>query len=86
MSNPRCDSGAMKKNTAYCPVILEPELEEETALLTPGQRLALARKFQRWARQLEVSANIMLRNQKQASEPKPPPCLKAVSARVLFRN
>jgi hypothetical protein len=55
-------------------------------LLTPGQRLALARKFQRWARQLEVSANIMLRNQKQASEPKPPPCLKAVSARVLFRN
>jgi hypothetical protein len=86
MSHTLCESGAMKKQRAYCPVVLEPELEEETALFTAIQRQALARKFRRWARQLDVSAFIMLRNQQQACEPKPPPCLKAVSAHALWTN
>ena len=86
MSKAACQGILMKKEVPYCPVMLEPELEEETALLTPSQRLCLARKFQRWARQLEVSASIMLRNQRLASGSKPPPCLKAVAARILSRN
>lgn len=87
MSKAPCQSGAMNKNkTAYCPVVLEPELESETSLLTPAQRRELARKFRRWARQLEVSAFIMLRNQQQACAPPPPPCLKAVSPEVLSQN
>jgi hypothetical protein len=40
-------------------VTLEPELEEEVALLCPAARKGLARKLRRWARQLEVSAAIL---------------------------
>ena len=76
----------MKREPRYCPVTLEPQLEEETVLMTPLQRRALARKFQRWARQLEVSAFIMLRNQQLASAPKPSPSLKAVPPKVLAKN
>ena len=43
-------------------VTLEPELEEEVALYTPSQRLELARKMERWARQLRVSAFILRRD------------------------
>jgi len=86
MSNLGCDTGGMKKIVAYCPVSLEPELEAQAALLTPAQRLALARKFQRWARQLEISAAIMRRHQRPAGGPPSAPGLKAVSARVLSRN
>ena len=42
-------------------VTLEPELEEVVALYTPGQRMELAQKFERWARQLRVSAFILRR-------------------------
>ena len=46
-----------------CPrVTLEPELECEVALFTPSQRIELARKFERWARQLKVSAFILRRD------------------------
>jgi len=54
--------GAVKKardQEKFCPVTLEPELEEEAALMTAEERLALAEKLRRWARQLEVSAYIM---------------------------
>jgi hypothetical protein len=84
MSKAACETGVMKKQARYCPVILEPELEQETALFTVHQRRALAQKFRRWARQLDVSAFIMLRNQ-LAGEAKPP-CIKAVPAQVLAHN
>lgn len=43
-------------------VKLEPELEAEVCLFTPAERIALARKMRRWARQLEVSAFILIRD------------------------
>jgi len=61
----------------YCPVILEPELEEEACLWTPGQRRAFAGKLERWARQLRVSAFIL---ERRAARPRTP-SLKAVSVR-----
>lgn len=63
-------------------VVCEPELEEEIALFTPAQRIALARKLRRWARQLEVSAFIL----RQALGPKAKPSLRALSRRKLFLN
>jgi hypothetical protein len=71
----------MNKKT-YCPVTLEPELEEEAALLTPVQRLDLARKFERWSRQLRVSAVIL----KRVYGPKPQPSLKVLTRRRLVLN
>ena len=59
----------MKQPMGFCPVKLEPELEEVAALWPAAKRLAVARKFKRWARQLKVSAVIMLRR-----EPSSPPC------------
>jgi hypothetical protein len=63
-------------------VTLEPELEEEASLMTPAQRLALARKFERWARQLRVSAFILDR----VYSPKPRPSLRALTRRKLVLN
>jgi hypothetical protein len=63
-------------------VTLEPELETEVVLFTPAQRMELAKKLKRWARQLEVSAVILRR----ASAPKPRPSLKALPRRKLFWN
>lgn len=63
-------------------VTLEPELECEVGLFTPPQRLELARKFERWARQLRVSAFILGR----AEEPKRPAVLKVLSRRKLALN
>ena len=63
-------------------VRLEPGLEEEVSLLTPAQRVALARKFQRWARQLRVSARIILRDEL----PQPRPSLKPLPRRRLSWN
>lgn len=48
-----------KKEKGYCPVTLEPGLEEEACLLNASQRRAMAKMFRRWARQLEVSAVIL---------------------------
>ena len=78
--------GWEKKSAAAmksCPrVTLEPELECEVGLFTPPQRLELARKFERWARQLRVSAFILGR----AAEPKGPAVLKALPRRKLALN
>jgi hypothetical protein len=43
-------------------VTLEPELELFVLAMTPWQRLDLAKKYERWARQLKVSASIMFRD------------------------
>ena len=48
----------MKKER--CRVKLEPELEAMAVLWSPEMRRIIARKFRRWARQLEVSARIMI--------------------------
>lgn len=40
-------------------VWMEPELEVVAGGLCPVERLLLARKFDRWARQLRVSAEVM---------------------------
>jgi hypothetical protein len=45
-------------------VTLEPELQEIAALWPPAKRLEAAAKMLRWARQLKVSAFIMLRDAK----------------------
>jgi hypothetical protein len=70
------------KQQKYCPVTLEPELEEEASLMTPAQRLALARKFERWSRQLRVSAFILDR----AYAPKPRPFLRVLMKQKLVLN
>jgi hypothetical protein len=64
------------------PVTLEPDLQEEVALYTPAQRLELARKFERWARQLRVSAFILRR----AREPKGRAVLRVLPRRRLALN
>jgi len=63
-------------------VRLEPELEREVALFNPAQRVELARKFERWARQLRVSAFILRR----AAEPRRPAVLKVLPLRKLALN
>lgn len=40
-------------------VTLEPQLEERAALWNPAKRVRMARIFERWARQLRVSARII---------------------------
>ncbi len=52
----------MKKGNGYCRVKLEPELEERAALWNPAKRRAVARKMQRWARQLIISAFVLERD------------------------
>lgn len=50
----------MKNKKAYCPVQLELELETIASLWPPIVRLNEAKKLRRWARQLEVSAHVMI--------------------------
>lgn len=63
---------AMKNKNAnsYCPVQLELELEIVASLWPPLRRLKAAKKFRRWARQLEVSAHVMI-NRSSGSNRKP---------------
>lgn len=49
-----------KNENHYCPVQLELELENFASLWTPLRRLDAAKKMRRWARQLEVSAHVMI--------------------------
>jgi hypothetical protein len=63
-------------------VTLEPELEQVVALYTPGQRMELAWKFERWARQLRVSAFILRRMRGPLKQG----VLKALSRRRLALN
>ena len=81
MSKAGWDAISMKNNK-YCPVTLEPELEEEASLWTPGQRRAFASKLERWARQLRVSAFILERQ----SAGRQRPSLTGVSVRQQRLN
>jgi len=73
----------MKTNEhRYCPVVLEPALEQVAALWSPARRRMEARKLTRWARQLIVSAVVMERRM----VPRPPARLKAVHPRKLVLN
>ena len=76
------------KNNKYCPVTLEPELEEIAALWTAGRRLEAARKMRRWARQLEISAKVMfLRDRTARARPgNRPPHLPGVVRLKLILN
>ncbi len=82
MSQPPCNSRGVKTTRKYSPVTLEPDLEEEASLMTAVQRREFARKLERWARQLRVSAVILDR----ISAPKPPPSLAYVPRRRLLLN
>ena len=73
----------IKIENAYCPVTLEPELEEMASLWPAAKRFEMAQKFRRWARQLKVSALIMSR----ASSPgKQPPSMPRVALRKAALN
>lgn len=72
----------IKNEDAYCPVTLEPELEEQAALWPAAKRFAMAQKYRRWARQLKVSATIMSR----ASGPGTPPSMPRVAPRKAALN
>lgn len=64
-------------------VLLEPELEEIAAPWGPLHRLEVAAKFERWARQLRISARITLRDR---SLPKPKPVLRRIAPRKAALN
>lgn len=51
-------------------VTLEPELQAEIGSMPPSPRRALARKFKRWAHQLEISAKILETNSATIPPPK----------------
>jgi len=63
-------------------VTLEPELERDVALYTPSQRIELAGKLERWARQLRISAFILRRD----GAPRGHAVLKALPRRRLALN
>lgn len=79
LSNPSEDHGRMKKETKI--VTLEPELEAIAGNFTAHQRVMLAKRFFRWAKQLYVSADIL-----RASAPKLRPSLPKLSPRRLALN
>ena len=56
-------------------VKLEPELEEIASLWPALKRLETARKLERWARQLRVSARIMIRDAAPSPRPRDVPTL-----------
>ena len=82
MSDPRGEAARMKSDKKFCPVTLEPSLEEDAALLTAHERRMLAKRFRRYARQLEVSAFILDR----VYAPPPPPSLKVLPPRKSVLN
>jgi hypothetical protein len=59
------------KEKKYSRVQLEPELEQIAGLWPANKRLDVARKFKRWAHQLQVSGRIMLRDAAAARAPRP---------------
>jgi hypothetical protein len=63
-------------------VKLELELEELAGQLNAHERVMLARKYVRWARQLFVSAQIL----RLDALPKPPPALPRCSRRKAALN
>lgn len=73
----------MEKPKIRLRVTLEPELEQMAILWTPIKRLDMARAMERWARQLRVSARIMLRDARPVTSR---PRLQRLSDRRLRRN
>lgn len=55
----------------YCPVTLEPELEEIASLWPAAKRFEMARVFKRWSRQLNISAKIMVSGSRGRIFPRP---------------
>jgi hypothetical protein len=83
MSNPLCENGGMmniepKKKR----VLLEPSLEELASCWSPAKRIEMARKMERWARQLFISAAILQAD----SAPRPQPRLRRLPPRKLRLN
>jgi|GEM_PF-1768441 len=74
----------MKDEKKYCPVTLEPELEEIAALWPAAKRFEMAEKFRRWARQLKVSGRIMVKN--ESCRICPPRALRFVAPRKAALN
>jgi hypothetical protein len=68
MSDPVFKMAGMNTKKGICPVQLEFELEEIACLWSAERRLRNAQKLRRWARQLEVSARIMM----ERAKPTPP--------------
>ncbi len=64
-------------------VTLEEKLEARAALWSPAKRLEMARMLERWARQLRVSAKIMLRD---LNYQQPAKNIRRLSARKLALN
>ncbi len=61
MSKRPGDIGWMKTDKKkICRVTLEPELEEMAALWPAAKRFEVALKLKRWAKQLKISAQIMI--------------------------
>lgn len=67
-------------------VALEPRLEAIAGMLSARDRRELARKFKRWARQLDISAFIMESDHRRACAKLPTPVLKRLPLHVLVRN
>jgi hypothetical protein len=82
MSNPLWEIEVMKIGHGYCKVTLEPELELRASLWTAEKRRQVARKLQRWVRQLMISAAIMDRD----AQPQPQPRLKVLPPAKLILN
>jgi len=76
--------GEFRKVTVSMRVKLEPELEEMAMLWPAARRLEAARKLERWARQLRISAKIMISD--ALPKGKKPPCLPRVPRRKLALN
>lgn len=75
------DDGRVKIEK-MCRVQLEPELQEMAALWPAAKRFEVARKLKRWARQLNVSAKIMIRD----AEVRPPRGVRALPRRKAALN
>lgn len=82
MSNPKADNTRMKNEQKSCRVTLEPTLQEQAALWSPAKRIEMARKLERWARQLIISAAILQAD----SGPPAPPRLKRLHPQKLRLN
>jgi len=70
MSHLACDPWRMKEQEPKpSRVTLEPTLQEQAALWSPAKRIEMAKKLERWARQLIISAAIL---QADSTAPAPP--------------
>ena len=70
------------QNARMKTVRLEPDLEKFAGDLNAWQRRELARKFKRWARQLEITALILI----SASGPRQRPLLRPLPRRNQLLN